>query len=88
MGRMVQSFTWPVDSYFSEGSRKAVFLGEELIKYHRTVATYITAPMTAGFKIEAVVEPTPSEEMLAEVDGMKDELRRPMMLIVACRLSE
>jgi SAM-dependent methyltransferase len=27
---------WPVDHYFTEGIRNAKFLGEEVIKYHRT----------------------------------------------------
>jgi len=30
-----------------------------------------------------VVEPMPSEELLNEVPGMRDELRRPMMLIIS-----
>ena len=31
---------------------------------------------------EAVVEPQPEPRLLAEVPGMADELRRPMMLLV------
>lgn len=79
---------WPVDSYFSEGMRRAIFLGEELIKYHRTVESYIAGPISAGFQIKALVEPTPDEELLSQVEGMKDELRRPMMLILSCHLPE
>lgn len=37
-----------------------------------------------GFELEAVVEAKPPEEML-ELPGMKDELRRPMMLLVKAR---
>ena len=28
---------WPVDRYFEQGPRDAVFLGEHMRKYHRTV---------------------------------------------------
>ncbi|MDL2262936.1 class I SAM-dependent methyltransferase [Bacteroidales bacterium OttesenSCG-928-I21] len=74
---------WPVDNYFKEGKREAVFLGEKLIKYHRTLTSYINTLLKQGFKINEVIEPDPSKEMLAEFPEMKDELRRPMMLIVS-----
>lgn len=34
-----------------------------------------------GFSIEAVKEAEPSKEMM-DIPGMKDEMRRPMMLLV------
>jgi SAM-dependent methyltransferase len=34
---------WPVDHYFTEGIRNAKFLGEEVIKYHRTLTTYLNS---------------------------------------------
>mgnify|MGYP001861488891 FL=1 len=37
-----------------------------------------------GFQIEAVEEAVPSEEML-KIEGMRDELRRPMMLLVRAK---
>lgn len=74
---------WPVDNYFKEGKREAVFLGEKLVKYHRTLTGYINTLLKQGFKINEIIEPEPSKEMLAEFPKMKDELRRPMMLIVS-----
>lgn len=74
---------WPVNNYFREGKREAVFLGEKLIKYHRTLTSYINVLLKQGFRINEVIEPEPSSEMLAELPDMKDELRRPMMLIVS-----
>ena len=76
---------WPVDGYFAEGPRKAVFLGEEVTKYHRTLTTYLGALAANGFEIIAVEEPQPSGELLNTVPGMRDELRRPMMLIISAR---
>ena len=35
-----------------------------------------------GFRLERVVEPQPTPEMVRDIPGMADELRRPMMLIV------
>lgn len=76
---------WPVDRYFTEGIRKAVFLDEEVIKYHKTLTTYLNCLIKAGFEITEIVEPKPSENMLYTVPGMLDELRRPMMLLVSSR---
>ncbi len=76
---------WPVDHYFTEGIRNAKFLGEEVIKYHRTLTTYLNSLIKIGFEITGVVEPKPAENMLNTVPGMQDELRRPMMLLVSAR---
>lgn len=76
---------WPVDNYFSEGSRKANFLGEEVIKYHKTLTTYINGILKSGFEITNLIEPEPSQELLDTVEGMRHELRRPMMLIISAR---
>ncbi|MGH7203830.1 MAG: class I SAM-dependent methyltransferase [Candidatus Levyibacteriota bacterium] len=74
---------FPVDNYFSEGKREANFLGEKVVKYHKTLTTYLNTLIQAGFEITGVVEPQPSKELLKTVKGMKDELRRPMMLIIS-----
>ena len=73
---------FPVDRYFEEGPRAAVFLGETVTKYHRTVTTYLEAMLENGLILRAVVEPQPPAAML-ELPGWRDELRRPMMLLVA-----
>ncbi|MBB6218878.1 ubiquinone/menaquinone biosynthesis C-methylase UbiE [Anaerosolibacter carboniphilus] len=76
---------WPVDQYFTEGIRKASFLGEEVIKYHKTLTTYLNSLIKSGFEITGIVEPEPAENLLYTVPGMMDELRRPMMLLVSAR---
>ncbi len=67
---------FPVDNYSLEGPRAAVFLGETVRKYHRTLTTYLETLLSLGFRLRHVVEPVPPEDM-------PDELRRPMMLLVA-----
>lgn len=76
---------WPVDNYFSEGLRTTNFLGEEVHKYHRTLTTYIGKLLSNGFAITDLIEPQPEPEMLDTIEGMRDELRRPMMLIIAAQ---
>ncbi len=75
---------WPVDHYFAEGERKATFLGKELTKYHKTVTTYVNTLIQHGFEITKLVEPKPAAHMMNQ-PGMQDELRRPMMLLIAAR---
>ena len=73
---------FPVDNYYYEGKREAVFLGEKVIKYHRTLTTYVNSLLQNGFELQHLIEPAPPENMM-DIPGMKDEMRRPMMLIVS-----
>lgn len=73
---------FPVDNYYLEGEREALFLGERVVKYHRTLTTYLNTLLRCGFTLRRIVEPEPPEDML-DMPGMRDELRRPMMLLVA-----
>lgn len=75
---------FPVDDYYYEGARDAVFLGEHILKYHRTLTTYLTTLTDAGLSLRAVAEPQPPASML-DIPGMRDEMRRPMMLIVSAQ---
>jgi len=74
---------WPVDRYFNQGMRTAVFLGEKVTKYHKTFTIYINGLISSGFEITGVAESEPSAEMLSSIPEMKDEMRRPMFLIIA-----
>ena len=75
---------FPVDNYYYEGQREAIFLGERVVKYHRTLTSYLNTLLCSGFILEHVIEPQPPAEML-HLTGMKDEMRRPMMLLVSAR---
>jgi len=74
---------WPVDNYFSQGKRHANFLGEEVIKYHKTLTTYINGLITSGFEITGLIEPEPEQSLMDANPDMKNELRRPMFLLVS-----
>lgn len=73
---------FPVDNYYYEGKRIANFLGEDIIKYHRTLTTYLNTLLQKGFELKSVVEAQPPERMM-DIPGMKDEMRRPMMLLIS-----
>ncbi|TDM11962.1 class I SAM-dependent methyltransferase [Macrococcus lamae] len=77
--------SWPVDNYHREGERQTNFLGESVTKYHKTMAHYLSVLIEHNFVIKGIDEPIPSERLIDENPDMKDELRRPMMLIISAR---
>ncbi|MDU1891258.1 MAG: class I SAM-dependent methyltransferase [Dysgonomonas sp.] len=76
---------WPVDRYFEEGIRKANFLGEDVMKYHKTLTTYINGLVTSGFRITQLAEPEPESKFIETNPEIKNELRRPMFLIISAQ---
>ncbi|TDS64348.1 class I SAM-dependent methyltransferase [Myroides indicus] len=74
---------WAVDRYFNEDKRNTSFLGKNVLKYHRTVSTYLNELLKQGFKIIEIKEPIPDAELLKNIPEMKEELRRPMMLLIS-----
>lgn len=72
---------WPVDNYFIPGPRETLFLGCPVLKYHHTLTQILSGLLENGFRLDAVCEAQPPENMM-DIPGMKDELRRPMMLLV------
>ncbi len=78
---------WPVDDYFLPGERSTVFLGCEVRKQHHTLTQILMGLINPGFELQAVEEAQPSNDML-DIPGMKDEPRRPMMLLVRAKRRE
>jgi SAM-dependent methyltransferase len=74
---------WPVDDYQQEGLRRTKWMDEDVIKYHRTTATYVNTVIDSGFSITRLVEPKPTAEMLVQQPDWEDECRRPMFLLIA-----
>lgn len=75
-----------VTDYNREGPRSLPWLGNDVVKYHRTIATLLMTLQRHGLMLEAIDEwgPTPAE--LAENPGYEDSVIRPMLLLVATRV--
>lgn len=74
-----------LDRYCDEGERRWQILGTTLTNFHRTLATALNGFLDAGFILERLVEPTPSDEMLARYPELDDECRVPNFIIYALR---
>jgi SAM-dependent methyltransferase len=77
--------TWPVDGYTIEGIRTTDWLAKGVIKWHRTVATTLNTLIGVGFTIRHVEEWRPTDEQVAALPALAEELERPMILLVSCR---
>ncbi len=72
---------YPVDNYTEEGEREFLWMGGPFINMHRTLSSYVSAFLDAGFVVEGLYEPVPSDKQLAEHPEFDDELRVPNFII-------
>ena len=72
---------YPLDNYADEGPREFTWWGRPFINMHRTLSSYVSAFLDAGFTLEGLYEPTPSEEQLAEHPEFDDESRAPNFIV-------
>ena len=79
--------TWPVDRYLDEGPRTTNWLAPGVVKRHRTIGTYVTLLLHAGFTLRHLEEWGPSREQLAAHPEWANERDRPPFLLVAARRS-
>jgi SAM-dependent methyltransferase len=77
------SLHWPLDQYQNEGARNTSWFVDGVIKFHRTVATYVNALIAAGFRLDHLGEPKPVEKLLDERPSLDETLRRPPFLVLA-----
>ena len=72
---------YPLDNYAEEGPREFMWWGKPFINMHRMVSSYVSAFLDAGFALEGLHEPIPSDEQLVENPKFDDELRVPNFVI-------
>ena len=77
--------TWPVDSYYDEGTRTTEWFTPGVVKYHRRLATTLNHLIAAGFTIARVEEFVPTPEQIAADPSLEKERERPMFLLVSTR---
>ncbi len=71
---------WIVTRYFALGPRQGPF-GRH---YHHTFQEYITTLLSAGFVLQALVEPQPSAEALRLNPNLMQDIHRPVFLGFRC----
>jgi SAM-dependent methyltransferase len=76
---------WMVDHYFDVGRRVTQWLGEQVIKYHRTVEDYFLGLQTAGFVVTRLRESRPEPQWFAQEATYHRRTRIPLFLFLAAR---
>ena len=74
---------WPVDHYAEETARAQEWLGRTVLKYHRRLATIVSAILTAGLTLTGLDEPWPDDDALTRQPDLAQHRRRPPLLLVA-----
>lgn len=75
---------WPVDDYFSEGIRHSRWFVDGVIKYHRTVETYVSGVLSAELSLAKLLEPAPAADAVARQPCLAEHVRRPAVQVMAC----
>ncbi len=76
---------WAVDHYRDEGVRHTRWFVDDVIKYHRTVETYVNSLLDSGLAIARLLEPEGTPEFVRGRPELLDERRRPPFLLMAAR---
>jgi SAM-dependent methyltransferase len=75
---------WPVDRYRDEGERRTHWFVDGVIKYHRSVETYVNGLLGAGLHLVRLEEPEAEDTaLLAARPELRQERRRPPFLLLA-----
>ncbi|KAJ8096615.1 S-adenosyl-L-methionine-dependent methyltransferase [Lipomyces tetrasporus] len=74
---------WPLNNYSQEGPRITDWLTKGVRRYHRTLDTYLSLLLEAGFTLTSLKEWVPSDEYLRDHPDWAEERHRPVFLLVA-----
>jgi len=79
---------WPVDDYRLEGLRKTKWFVDGVVKYHRTIETYVNGLIRGGFTLCCLKEPEPVPgSSPVEIPELDLHRRRPPFLLIAAMFS-
>ena len=76
---------WLVDNYKLEGIRHTQWFIDDVIKYHRSVETYINTLIDKGFTIVRLLEPEATEDEIRKRPELREESRRPTFMLISAR---
>jgi ubiquinone/menaquinone biosynthesis C-methylase UbiE len=77
---------WPLNAYLLEGQRVTEWITSGVVKYHRTVASYVNSLLAHGFQLVRLEEWGPTQEQIAAHPEWADAVQRPPFLLLAARL--
>ena len=80
-----ESQHWEIDDYKFEGIRHTQWITDDVIKYHRSVETYVNTLIDKGFTIARLLEPEATEDQIRKRPDLREESRRPTFMVICAR---
>lgn len=77
-----EALHYKLTDYGISGKRCTHWIVDGVEKYHRTFSEIVNALSTAGFRIEAMLEPVPREDTLRAYPQRKRYLHKPIFLLI------
>jgi SAM-dependent methyltransferase len=74
---------WKLDRYREEGLRESQWFVPGVIKYHRTVETYVNTLLESGLTLKRLSEPEATPEALRKRPDLIETKRSPVFLAIA-----
>lgn len=74
---------WIVDDYFSSGRREVMWMGQRVVKYHRTVEDYFSLLQQANFTVTHLRESRPMPDLFENESLFERRSRIPLFLFFA-----
>ena len=72
-------------NYSTDGERSSRWFVDGVKKYHRTFSSVINTLVEAGFAIERLIEPVPTQDVVEKYPDHGDLLHKPDFLVVRVR---
>ncbi len=76
---------WLIDNYKLEGIRHTQWFTDDVIKYHRSVETYVNTLIDNGFAIVRLLEPEATDDEIRKRPELREESRRPTFMMISAR---
>jgi ubiquinone/menaquinone biosynthesis C-methylase UbiE len=74
---------WKLDRYREEGRRESTWFVDGVVKYHRTVETYVNGLIDAGLTLKRLIEPEATPDAMKTRADLIETRRRPVFLLLA-----
>ncbi len=76
---------WIVDDYFMTGKRDMLWLGQHVVKYHRTVEDYFALLQCEYFTVTHLRESRPMPHLFSDEALFRRRSRTPLFLFFAAQ---
>ncbi len=74
---------WIVDDYFVRGARQVRWMGDDVIKFHRTIEDFINELTAEGFALQKFRESDPAQENFQDEGLWRRRRRIPLFMVIA-----